>query len=92
MRDASVPVVANVSARPVHDVAAVREALIAQVCGRVRWRETMTFLADAGTDRVVEAGAGKVLAGLAKRGVPAASIRNVETADDVRALAAEIVG
>ncbi len=92
MREPSVPVVANVSARPLRDVAAVREALVAQVCGRVRWRETMAFLAAAGTTRVVEAGAGKVLAGLAKRGVPGAAIRNLETADDVAALAAEIAG
>jgi [acyl-carrier-protein] S-malonyltransferase len=92
MRAPSVPVVANVSARALREVAAVREALIAQVCDRVRWRETMAFFAEVGTARVVEAGSGRVLAGLAKRGVPGATIHNLETADDVRALAAELAG
>ncbi|TVQ34048.1 MAG: [acyl-carrier-protein] S-malonyltransferase [Geminicoccaceae bacterium] len=87
MRDPVIPIVANVSAAPVTTAAAVREALIAQVCARVRWRETMAELAAMNTTEVVEAGSGKVLAGLAKRSVPNATIANLETAADVRALA-----
>jgi len=86
----AVPVVANVTAAPLVDVGAIRTALVEQVCSRVRWRETMATLHARGTDRVVEAGAGKVLAGLAKRGVPGAAVLNVETADDVAAVAAAL--
>ncbi len=88
----AMPVVANVTAEPLTDVDAVRAALIDQVCGRVRWRETMAALAGEGVDRVVEAGAGRVLAGLAKRGVRGATVMNLETADDVVAVAAALAG
>jgi [acyl-carrier-protein] S-malonyltransferase len=88
----AMPVVANVTAEPLTDVAAVRAALIDQVCGRVRWRETMVALGGEGVDRVVEAGAGRVLAGLAKRAVRGATVMNLETADDVVAVAAALAG
>lgn len=86
----TVPVVANVTAEPLTEVDAIRAALIDQVCGRVRWRETMAALTADGVDRVVEAGAGKVLAGLAKRGVRGAAVLNLETADDVARVAAAL--
>jgi [acyl-carrier-protein] S-malonyltransferase len=90
MADPAVPIVANVTAAPVTVADAVREQLIAQVCARVRWRETMGRLQAMGVTRVVEAGAGKVLAGLAKRGVAGATVVNVETAADVEAVAAAL--
>jgi [acyl-carrier-protein] S-malonyltransferase len=88
----AMPVVANVTAEPLTDVDAIRAALIDQVCGRVRWRETMAALAADGTGRVVEAGTGKVLSGLAKRGVKGSTVMNVETADDVAEVAAALAG
>jgi [acyl-carrier-protein] S-malonyltransferase len=92
LRAPAVPVVANVTAEPLVDVEAIRAALVDQVCSRVRWRETMAAFGAAGVDRVVEAGAGKVLAGLAKRGVKGAAVLNVETAADVDAVAAALAG
>ena len=92
LRAPAVPVVANVTAEPLVDVEAIRAALVDQVCSRVRWRETMAAFGAAGVDRVVEAGAGKVLAGLAKRGVKGATVLNVETAADVDAVAAALAG
>lgn len=62
-----VPVVANVTAAPVDDADAIRQALVDQVTGTVRWRESVLWLRDNGVDRLVEAGAGKVLSGLARR-------------------------
>jgi [acyl-carrier-protein] S-malonyltransferase len=88
----AVPILANVTAEPLTDVDAIRVALIDQVCGRVRWRETMAALGAHGADRVVEAGSGRVLAGLAKRGVRGASVMTVETADDVVNVAAALAG
>lgn len=61
------PLVANVTARPVSDPQTIRETLVAQVTGAVRWRESVAFMAEAGVDRFVEIGAGKVLTGLLKR-------------------------
>ncbi len=62
-----VPLVANVTAEPVTDPADIRKLLVEQVTGRVRWRESMIWMANAGITDLIEVGAGKVLTGLAKR-------------------------
>ena len=84
----SVPVVANMLATPISDPDAIREALVAQVCGTVRWRESVRFMADAGVTRFLELGAGKVLAGLVKRIAPEATATSIGVADDIGAMAA----
>jgi [acyl-carrier-protein] S-malonyltransferase len=58
------------------------------VTARVRWRETMLAAIRLGVEGMVEIGAGKVLAGLARRGLPGAVLRNVQGAADVPAFAA----
>ncbi|HZP20538.1 MAG TPA: ACP S-malonyltransferase [Bauldia sp.] len=67
IRAPAVPVVCNVTARPTRDPAVIRENLVKQVTGMVRWRESVAWLAGAGATLFVEVGAGKVLSGLAKR-------------------------
>ena len=62
-----VPVVANVSAKPERDPAAIKRLLVEHVCAMVRWRECVLAMRGAGVDHFVEVGAGKVLSGLAKR-------------------------
>ena len=68
-----VPLVSNVLAAPVTEPEKIRELLVAQVTGPVRWRESMAFMASRGISLFVECGAGKVLSGLVKRTVGAAS-------------------
>ena len=68
-----VPVVANVTAAKVTDPAAIRDLLVKQVTGTVRWRESVAAMAEMGIDRFVELGAGKVLTGLMKRNAPDAA-------------------
>jgi [acyl-carrier-protein] S-malonyltransferase len=67
MRDPLVPLIANVTAAPCTDAAMIREQLVEQVTGTVRWRESVLAMKGLGVDRLVELGAGKVLSGLAKR-------------------------
>jgi [acyl-carrier-protein] S-malonyltransferase len=63
--------VANVTARPTLDPEIIRGLLVEQVTARVRWRESMLWLAgEGGVTRFAEAGAGKVLSGMAKRIAP----------------------
>lgn len=82
------PLVANVTARPVHDPEEIRRLLVEQVTGRVRWRESMTWLAgDGGVTRFAEAGAGKVLSGMAKRIAPDAEAVPLNTPADLEAFA-----
>jgi [acyl-carrier-protein] S-malonyltransferase len=63
----AVPVFANVEAAPISEPDAIRNALIRQVTGTVRWRESVAAMADAGVGTFVEVGVGKVLCGLVKR-------------------------
>jgi [acyl-carrier-protein] S-malonyltransferase len=88
--DPSVPVVANVLARPVDTAGEIVGCLVGQVCGTVRWRESVGWMAGAGVTRFVEVGAGKVLAGLTKRIAPAAATATVGTPDDVARFAAAV--
>ena len=62
-----VPLVANVTAESVVEPDTIRRQLVEQVTGAVRWRESVLYMKDKGVDRLVEAGAGKVLSGLARR-------------------------
>jgi [acyl-carrier-protein] S-malonyltransferase len=83
-----VPVVVNVLAKPIHDPADIVGALVAQVTGTVRWRDSISFMADAGVTRFCEVGAGRVLSGLVKRIAEGAIGVSVGTPDDVAAFKA----
>lgn len=61
------PVVANVTAEPNSNAAAVRELLVKQVASAVRWETSVSLMAQAGVRQALELGPGKVLAGLVKR-------------------------
>ena len=78
-----VPVVANVLARPVSDPGEIVRALVAQVTGTVRWRESVAFMAGQGVTTFYEVGAGKVLSGLVKRTAEGAEGVAIGTPQDV---------
>jgi [acyl-carrier-protein] S-malonyltransferase len=83
-----VPVVANVLAKPIRDPVDIVDALVAQVTGTVRWRDSIVFMADAGVTQFYEVGAGKVLSGLVRRVAEGASGVSIGTPDDVAAFKA----
>ena len=87
MHAPAVPVYANVTAGPLTEPDAIRNALVTQVTGTVRWSESVAAMAEAGVDRFFELGAGKVLTGLVKRIAPSATASAVGTPDDVAAYA-----
>lgn len=62
-----VPIITNVTAESIIDTDEIKQGLIKQICGSVRWRETMDKLALCGITELVEIGPGKVLGGLAKK-------------------------
>lgn len=80
-----VPVVANVTARPVESPADIRELLVKQVTGRVRWTESVDYMAREGGDAFIEIGSGKVLAGLIKRIARDATIMSLGEPGDIEA-------
>ena len=63
----AVPLIANVTASAQNDVNEIRQLLVEQVTGMVRWRESVLYMKENGVDTLVEIGAGKVLTGLARR-------------------------
>lgn len=63
----SVPLVSNVRAEATTDPEEIRRLLVAQVTGRVRWRESVLWMAGQGVTATVEIGAGKALSGMIRR-------------------------
>jgi [acyl-carrier-protein] S-malonyltransferase len=90
VRAPAVPVVANVEAAAVSDPAVIRDALVRQVTGTVRWRESVAYMAAQGVNAFHEVGAGKVLTGLVKRIAAGATATSVGTPDDVAAMKAAL--
>ncbi|MDN2567690.1 ACP S-malonyltransferase [Aquibium sp. A9E412] len=83
-----VPLVANVTARPLDDPDEIARRLVEQVTGRVRWRESVEWLAAEGVETLYEIGTGKVLSGLARRIARDVSAVPVNTPDDIEKTAA----
>ena len=81
----SVPLVANVKASKVADPATIRDLLVKQVTGMVRWRESVLYMEGEGVSAFVEVGAGKALSGMVKRIAREPQILAVGTPADVEA-------
>jgi [acyl-carrier-protein] S-malonyltransferase len=89
VQEPAVPVFANVTAQPQTDPDTIRNQLVEQVTGMVRWRESVGNMFDAGVHEFVEIG-GKVLGSMVKRIVPDATVKSVVTIEDIEAAAKEI--
>lgn len=85
----AVPVVANVTAGPVSEPDEIRRRLVEQVTGTVRWRESVSWMAQNGVTQLWEIGAGRVLSGLAKRIDRGLAARAVGTPEDISKLIEE---
>ena len=90
MKDAAVPVFCNVTAATETDASILRDNLVTQVTGRVRWRETLLAANAAGVSRFVEIGTGKVLSGLVKRTLDEATMVNLDSADNLDSVLDEL--
>ncbi|MCY1225669.1 Malonyl CoA-acyl carrier protein transacylase [compost metagenome] len=76
-----IPLVQNVSAAVVADLAELKRDLLAQLYSPVRWVESMVSLSERGVTDLVECGPGKVLSGLNKRCVKGVNTHNLDTPD-----------
>ncbi|MEM8979409.1 MAG: ACP S-malonyltransferase [Pseudomonadota bacterium] len=83
-----VPLVANVLASPIDSADEIRSRLVEQVTGRVRWRESVGYMAENGVDQIWEVGAGKALSGMIRRIARDVACSPVGTPDDISALKA----
>ena len=85
-QDASVPVLSNIEPTPKTNGQDLKNRLIRQMTGPVRWREITLQLPELGVDTVMEVGPGKVLTGLIKRTCKTLSLINVGTVEQLEAL------
>ena len=83
MKPPVVPLIANVVAGPIADPLLIRQKLVEQVTGTVRWRECVDFMAKQGVTRFYELGAGKVLTGLLKKNAPEAQGFAIGTPEEI---------
>jgi len=87
-----VPVVANVSASAVTDPETIRQNLVAQVTGRVRWTESVQYMVANGVDTTGEAGSGKVLTVMQRRIEKSLNGFTLGTPEDLEAFAQALKG
>jgi [acyl-carrier-protein] S-malonyltransferase len=90
--DAAVPVVVNVSARPLREAAALKQALVEQLAAPVQWIEMIRTMAAAGVGTFIEVGPGTVLSGLVRRIAKQARVCNVEDPESLEATLAAVRG
>ena len=89
MRAPVVPLYANIIAAPIANPDRIRELLVEQVTGMVRWRESIAEMVSAGVEEFVELG-GKVLGPMVKRIAPDAKVTSLVAIQDIENLAKEI--
>lgn len=85
-----VPVVANIKAEAVDDPDTIRSLLVEQVTGRVRWNDSVAWMAAQGVTEIYEIGAGRALSGMVRRIAKDVTCKAVGTPDEVAAAAASI--
>jgi len=84
IKDAKIPLYANVTAKPVQKADEIRKLLLEQVTSPVRWEESVVNMNAAGATKFIEVGPGKVLQGLVKRTVATAEVSGIDKAADVK--------
>jgi [acyl-carrier-protein] S-malonyltransferase len=90
LSDALMPVYCNVSAAAETRADHLRANLVKQVTARVRWRESLIAMSDAGARKFIELGTGKVLSSLVKRCVESDAVVNMDGPDDLDSVLAEM--
>ncbi|MAX74683.1 MAG: [acyl-carrier-protein] S-malonyltransferase [Nioella sp.] len=88
----AVPVVGNITAHAESSPMLLRNQLVDQVTGSVRWRESVLWMAAHGVTETWEIGAGKALTGMVRRIDKSLATRTVGTPDEVRAAAETLNG
>jgi len=83
----SVPIVSNITAKTTSEPAAIRDLLVAQVTGRVRWRESVASFRSLGADQTIEIGGNKVLTGMVKRIDKELETISIDSPADIEAFA-----
>ena len=79
-------IISNVTSLPTNNPENIKNLLVKQIFSKVRWRESMLFMADKKINNVIEIGPGKVLTGLVKRILPSSKSFSINSIDDIKKL------
>jgi [acyl-carrier-protein] S-malonyltransferase len=90
LSNAQIPVVANVTARPVQDAAGIRQLLVEQVYSPVLWEDSIAWLISEGVDTFVEIGSGSVLAGLIKKIDKSVTVHSINSLEAIERFEANV--
>ena len=77
-------IITNVSASPTNDPADIKKLLVEQIYSKVRWRESILYMANQNINEYLEIGPGKVLTGLVKRILPSANSSSINSIEDIK--------
>jgi len=77
-------IITNVSASPTNDPADIKKLLVEQIYSKVRWRESILYMANQNITEYLEIGPGKVLTGLVKRILPSANSSSINSIEDIK--------
>ena len=77
-------IIANVTASPTNDSADIKKLLVEQIYSKVRWRESILYMANQNITEYLEIGPGKVLTGLVKRILPSANSSSINSIEDIK--------
>jgi [acyl-carrier-protein] S-malonyltransferase len=86
LRPPAIPIVGNVTARPLLDVASIRQELVQQLRRCIQWQSSVEYMTRTGVNAFYEIGPGTVLTGLVKRIEPTARTFNIGTSEDIAQL------
>jgi [acyl-carrier-protein] S-malonyltransferase len=83
IRNAAIPLVGNIDARPISSATEIREELAQQIAASVQWTRTIDYMVSAGVTLFLEIGPGQALTGMVKRIAKGAKTLNLSTASDL---------
>ncbi len=83
MKDSIIPILPNVTASPETHQDILKNLLVRQITGQVRWRETLLKLQSLDVKRIIEVGSGTVLSGLVKRTCPEIETFSIHTPQEL---------
>ena len=85
-KNISNPIISNFSAKPSISGSEIKNLLVSQIEGRVRWMESMELMINQGTKNFIEIGPGKVLSGLLKRINKNVNVKSINSEQDIKEL------
>jgi [acyl-carrier-protein] S-malonyltransferase len=83
LKSPTIPLIANVMASEINDALKIKESLVAQITGSVRWRESMIYMQNNGIEEIIEIGSGKVLSSMVGRTCPDIKSSSVQNTGDI---------